>query len=51
MRGVELQLGRKSRTDQAIRIEVMKFLMKKMEVELKGKVLMLEGRYLTKKGA
>ena len=38
MRGVELRVGSKSRTNQEISIEVMKFLMEKMEVDVKGKV-------------
>ena len=51
MRGVELRVGSKSRPDQAIIIEAMKLLMKKMEVAVNGNVSMLEVRDLTKKGA
>ena len=51
VRGVDLRDGNKSSPYQSIRIEVMKLLMKKIEVELKEKVSMLERRYLTKKVA
>ena len=51
MRGVELRVGSKSRPDQLISVEVMKLLMKKMEVAVKVKVSMLEIRCLPKKGA
>ena len=51
LRGGELRVGIKSRTDQVISIELMKLLMKNMEVAVKGKVSMLERRELTKKGA
>ena len=50
-RGVEIWVESKSRTDQSISIEVMKLLIKKMEVAVKGKVIMLQRRDLTKKGA
>ena len=46
--GVELQVGSKSRPYQAIIMEVMRFLMNKMEVAVKGKVSMLERRDLIK---
>ena len=48
MRGVELRVGRKSSPDQAIIIEVMKFLMKNMEAAVKRGVPMLERRDFTK---
>ena len=47
---VELRVGIKSRPDQAISIEVMMLLMKKMEVVVKGEVSILERRDLTKNG-
>ena len=46
VRGVELRVGRKSRPDKAIIIEVIKVLMEKIEVTVKGKVSMLERRDL-----
>ena len=48
VRGVELRVGRKSIPDQAIIIEVMKFLMKNMEAAVKRGVTMFERRDLTK---
>ena len=48
MRGVDLQVGSKLSPYQAISIEVMKFLMKKIEVAVKGKVSLLERRDPTK---
>ena len=51
MRGVELRVGSKSRTYQAISIEELNFLMEKMVLVVKGDVSLLESRYLTKKGA
>ena len=38
LRGVNLQIEIKSRPDQEINVDVMKLLMNKMEVVLKGKV-------------
>ena len=49
MRGVDLQVGSKLSPYQAISTEVMKFLMKKIEVAVKGKVSMLERRDFPKK--
>ena len=49
MRGVELRVGSKLSPYQAIRTEVMKFLMKKIEVAVKGKFSMLERRDFPKK--
>ena len=51
MRGVELRVGSKSRPDQEISIELMKLLMEKMEVAVKGEVSVLERRGFNKKGA
>ena len=41
VRGVDMRVGSKSMPYQAIRIEVMKLLIDKMEVVVKGKVSML----------
>ena len=38
VRGVKLWVGRKSSPDHAVSIEVMKLLMEKMEVAVKGRV-------------
>ena len=50
VKGVELQVLSKSSTYQAISKEVMNCLIKNMEVAVRWEVLMLERRYLTKKG-
>ena len=44
VRRLDLQVGRKSRPDQAISIQVMGLLMYKIEAEVKGKVSILERR-------
>ena len=51
LRMLELRVGIKSRPYKVISIEVMKLLMKKMELSVKEKVSMLEMRDLTKQGA
>ena len=51
VRGGKLRVGIKSRPDQAIIIELMKLLMKNMEVAVKGNMSMLERRDLNKKEA
>ena len=50
MRVVDLLVESKFRPYQEIIVDVMKLLMNKMEVAVKGKVLILEIIYLTKKG-
>ena len=47
---VELQVGRMYVPDQEIGMEVMKFLMEKTDMKVKGKVSLLERRYFTKNG-
>ena len=51
MKGVDLQVGIKYKPDQEISIELMKLLMEKMEVAVKGEVSVLERRGFNKKGA
>ena len=48
LRGVELRVGSKSRTNRSIIVEVMKFLMLKMEAAVKREGSVLERRYLIK---
>ena len=48
--GVQMRVGSKYRAYQSIIIEVMKVLMDNMEVAVKGAILVLERRDLTKGG-